>query len=151
VRLKLLTSLIAALALVPTLAGAARSDPAAAPPIVGEFAGAMAFSRTDGAFHGAQFARLTVKEVAPGATGSTVQWTFYVVPWSTPSPVCVHHLTATRTLRKNVEYGFRVASMTGSCIPKARSYRISSVDRRRVAVELFYGDGLEATGLLYRR
>lgn len=149
-RLKLFTSLIAALALLPALAGAARSDPAAAPPIVGEFAGAMAFLRTDGAFQGAQFARLTVKEVAPGATGSTVQWTFYVVPWSSQS-VCVHHLTANKTLRRNVEYGFRVASMTGSCIPKAQSYRISSVDRRRAAVELFYGDGLKATGLLYRR
>ena len=149
-RLKLFTSLIAALALLPALAGAARSDPAAAPPIVGEFAGAMAFLRTDGAFQGTQFARLTVKEVAPGATGSTVQWTFYVVPWSSPS-VCVHHLTATKTLRRNVEYGFRVASMTGSCIPKAQSYRISSVDRRRAAVELFYGDGLKATGLLFRR
>jgi hypothetical protein len=151
VRVKLFTSLITALVLLPALAGAARSDPAAAPPIVGEFAGAMAFLRIDGAFQGAQFARLTVKEVAPGATGSTVQWTFYVVPWNTPSPTCVHHLTATKTLRKNVEYGFRVASMTGSCIPRAQSYRISSVDRRRVAVELFYGGGLKATGLLFRR
>ena len=52
---------------------------------------------------------------------------------------------------KNVELAFRVASMTGSCIGGAKSYRITWLDRKRVVIELTYADGLTASGLLGRR
>lgn len=93
--------------------------------------GAMAFVRTNGALQGVRLAGLTGREVAPGTSGSTLRRTVYVVPRSTPSPVCLHHLTVTKTSRKNLEHGFRAASMTGS----------SAAGPRRVGVEL-----QEATG-----
>lgn len=149
-RLKVFAFVLAALALAPTLTGAARSGPTAASPLAGEFAGGMVFYRTDGAFRETQYARLTVKSLHLGATGSAVRWSFSVVPMSSAA-VCVHNLVTAKILRPNVEYAFKVDSMTGSCIPNAESYRISSVDRRRIAVQLFYSDGLTASGLLFRR
>ena len=149
-RLELFIPLLAASALLATPAGTAQSGRVASSPLVGNFSGGMVFYRTDGAFRETQYARLTLKALVPGATGSSVQWTFSVAPWNA-APVCTHQLIATKALRTNVELAFQVASMTGSCIPNASSYRISSVDRRRVAVQLSYSDGLTASGLLFRK
>jgi hypothetical protein len=145
-RFKLGASLLAATAASLVLVVSAQSDPVAAPPTVGNFAGGAVFYSVDGAISQTQFARLSVK-TAPSA--SSVQWNFTAVPSNT-APVCTHHLGLTKVIRRNVELAFRVSSMTGTCIPNAKSYRISWLDRKRAIIELTYSDGLTASGLLRR-
>jgi hypothetical protein len=124
--------------------------PAAAARAVGEFTGPMVFRNPNGSIRETQYARLTVKTVARTANGASAKWTFVQVPWAATA-VCVHNLTLTSEVRPGVVYAYRVPSTTGSCIPRAESYRMSSLDDRRVVVHLKYGDGLTASGTLARR
>ncbi len=149
-RLELVTSLAVAAATSLVVVVAAASGPVVASPIVGNFAGGAVFYRADGTISQTQFARLSVKSATLGKGAGSVQWNF---SWVAPNaaPVCTHHLDSTKVIRKGVELAYRVASMTGSCIPDARSYRISWLDRKRAVIELTYGDGSTASGLLRRR
>lgn len=148
--LKPFIPLLAASVSALVLASTAQSNPTATPLIVGNFSGGVVFYTNDGSIRETQFARLSVKTVTPTRTVVSVQWNFSVVPWNV-APVCVHHLSSMRVIRKGVEFAYRVSSMTGQCIPKAKSYRIFALDRRRVTIQLTYGDGLTAAGLLFRK
>jgi len=44
---------------------------------------------------------------------------------------CVHHLRLTKIVRPRVEYAFDVPSVTGSCIPNPKSYRLFWLDREK--------------------
>jgi len=149
-RFKLLASFVAASVASLVLVVAAQSDPAAAPPFVGNFAGGAVFYTVDGSISQTQFARLSLRTATASGTVASVQWNFTAVPSNT-APVCTHQLGLTKVVRKNVELAFRVSSMTGTCIPNAKSYRISWLDRKRAIIELTYSDGLTASGLLRRR
>ena len=102
--------------------------------IVGDFAGPMVFRTAGGSIWQTQYARVSVTK-----SGASVRWTYVPVPWSAQA-TCTHVLNAS----------FRVTSTTGSCIPNAKSYRIS-LDHGRAAVRLEYSSGITASGRLPRR
>ena len=107
--------------------------PAAARTIAGDFAGPMVFRTADGSIWQTQYARVSVTK-----SGASVRWTYGSVPWSAQA-TCTHVLNAS----------FRVTSTTGSCIPSAKSYRIS-LDHGRAATHLEYSSGITAAGRLPR-
>lgn len=126
------------------------TPPVAGMPIIGDFAGAVVFRYSDGSILAPEFARLSVKSVDPINTVASVKWNLDTVPWSAAAG-CVHHLGGATVIRKNASYAFVVASASGDCIPDAQSYRIISLDSQSVKINLTYGDGTTASGLLHRR
>jgi hypothetical protein len=123
-----------------------KSSAAPASSRVGEYAGPMVFRFPDGSIQQTQYARLSVKTVGTKRVAS-VKWTYVAVEWAAPA-LCTHNLEQASVNQQGVVL-FRVSSMTGSCIPSAKSYRIS-LKPARAATHLFYASGLTASGSLKR-
>jgi hypothetical protein len=123
----------------------AKKPAAAARTIVGEFAGPMVFRSAAGSIWQTQYARVAVKTASATKSEASVRWTYGSVAWSAQA-TCTHFLEQSPATQRS----FRVTSTTGSCIPDAKSYRIS-LDHGRAEIHLEYASGITASGRLPRR